>query len=415
MFRDAGISYSTLCLFIAMILCGIPVLSRLVQVVCFSPSVSKLSRAAAKFDATLMNRTMKRVAWSVLSRVRKAPLDWIFVVDTTSRFTRTKGVAGGGLWANSKSEIFHGQNLMVICAVNKKTGEAIPVTIAPCIKEQERKAGTTNHDLVITLLQSLIEQGWPKLNIVMDSWFDSAALMTKLMLLGFTFVIELKSKRKPKLSPGTRCPKRSLIDIFSGHKRISVRATTRENSPRKKLGWKGAKYIAEKSVWLNGVGKNTKQFRIKIEAVYNHFKEQNAFGYYATNDLSAPSTWCWKMSRYRWNIEVCFRDLKQGLRWGKWASKCPEAANLSLILPIVVLAYMRETEPEATIIGRLQRLQDEETIASVEYFANNPRSQLRENLRIRLLKSKPGKKPRITAAEKKQVGEKSKYSIKIAA
>jgi hypothetical protein len=53
--------------------------------------------------------------------------------------------------------------------------------------------------------------------------------------------------------------------------------------------------------------------------------------------------------------------------------------------------------------------------ASAEYFANNPKSQLLQNLKIRLLKGEPGTKPRITAAEKKHAEGKSKSSFKIAA
>jgi Transposase DDE domain len=414
-FRDTGISHSMLCLFIAMTLGGIPFLSRLVRIACFSPSVSALSRAAGKFDSQTMNRAMRRLSWSVLKRVMKAPDDWIFVVDTTSNVKRTAGIEGSGFWANSKDEVFFGQHLMVLCAVNKQSGEAIPVAWKPCLKDGDRKPGTTSHDLVIDLIQALLEQGWPKLALVMDSWFDSVGLMKQLTKKGITFVIQLKSSRKPKTNPSPRSPKKLLIDIFSSLTKSSSRATTRENKPAPKLGLVGVKYIAGADLWIAGSGKDAKQIRVRVAAVYNHFKERNAFGYYATNDLSASFTWCWNMSRYRWNIEVCFRDLRQSMHWGKWASKCPEGANLSLVLPILVLGYLRETEAETPVISRLERLRDEEAVHTIEFFAENPKSQKRKAVKLRLLGTAKGKKPRITHADKPKSRANCKVPTKIAA
>jgi hypothetical protein len=79
-FRDTGISYSMLCLLIAMILCGVPSFARFVRIASFSPSVSKLSRNAGKFSDTAMNRAQRRLAWSVLKQVRLALDDWIWGV-----------------------------------------------------------------------------------------------------------------------------------------------------------------------------------------------------------------------------------------------------------------------------------------------------------------------------------------------
>jgi hypothetical protein len=169
-----------------------------------------------------MNRAMKRHAWSVLKRVMKGTKDWIFVVDTTSNAKRTVGLDGQGFWANSKDEVFYGQNLKVVCAVNKRTGEAIPIAWTPCLKESERKPGCTNHTLVPQLIDSLLEQGRPKLPVVIDSWFDSATLMPALQKRGLTSVIQLKSSRKPKPIPSPRHPKRFLVDIFNGIKESTV-------------------------------------------------------------------------------------------------------------------------------------------------------------------------------------------------
>lgn len=412
-FRDTGISYSMLCLFIAMTLCGIPSFAQFVRVVSFSPSVSKMSRDAAKFDDKAMNRAQRRLAWSVLKQVRNAPDDWIWVIDTTSNIKRTAGISGGGLWANSKHEIFYGQNLMVLCAVNIKTGVSIPIIWKPCLKKEDRKIGETNHALVIALVDEMIAQHWPKLKLVMDSWFDSIALMRSLNQRGITFVIQMKSSRKPKLNPSPRHPKRPLVEIFSKLERISVRATTRENKPREKIGLKGIRYVSGTNIWIAGSGKG-KQVQIRVAAVYNHIKERKAFGYYSTNDLSASFIWCWKMSRYRWNIEVCFRDLRQGMNWGEQASKTPAGANLSLMLPILVLGYLKETSPNSAILSSIFELRNTELMAAIDFHANNPKSVQRKSLRIRLL-SPACKKCRITAAEEASTKTKSKKTIQKAA
>ena len=43
--------------------------------------------------------------------------------------------------------------------------------------------------------------------------------------------------------------------------------------------------MAGSDFWISGSGKDAKQIRVRVAAVYNHIKERNAFGYYATNDL----------------------------------------------------------------------------------------------------------------------------------
>ncbi len=414
-FRDTGISYSMLCLLIAMTLCGISNLSWFVRIVCFSPSISSMSRAIGKFDDRTMNRAMRRLSMSVLNRVLADASSWIWVVDTTSNIKRTKEMLGEGHWANSKHEIFWGQNLMVLCAVNTNTGESIPISWLPCLKDKDRPKGSTSHDLVTSLLEAQIELGWPKLNLVLDSWFDSSGLIESLNKLGIVFVIQLKSSRKPKTNPGHRSIKRFLTDIFCSLERISIRATTRENKEKKACGLIGLKYVAGAMIWIAGSGKNSKQIQLKVAAVFNHFKERKAFGYYATNDLSASFTWCWKMSRYRWNVEVGFRDLRQGLRWGELASKTTRGANLSLTLPILILGYLREQAPESPIISQLESIRLTEMIATVDFHAENPLSQRRKDLRIRALGTPSGKKVRITAAEKDEFETIPKKSFKKAA
>ena len=121
------------------------------------------------------------------------------------------------------------------------------------------------------------------------------------------------------------------------------------------------------------------------------------------------------MSRYRWNVEVGFRDLRQGFEWGKFAAKSPEGANFSWTMPIIILAYLREKNSEAPILAQLREIKYTETMAAIDFHAEKPNSSQREKLRIRLLGTASNKKVRITAAEKEEVRNKSKLGAKNAA
>jgi hypothetical protein len=79
--------------------------------------------------------------------------------------------------------------------------------------------------------------------------------------------------------------------------------------------------------------------------------------------------------------------------WGRWPSKRPELANLSLVIPILALCFLRETEAETPILSRLERLRGEETMHSIYFFVKNPKFHKLESLRIRLIGNLPGKKP----------------------
>ena len=103
------------------------------------------------------------------------------------------------------------------------------------------------------------------------------------------------------------------------------------------------------------------------------------------------------------------------MQWGSWAAKRPEMANLSLVLPMLVLGYLREQDAETPIIRRLEKLRDEEMMHSIDFFANNPKSQKRESLRNRLFGVPHGEKPIIFKKDKGNFGKKSRESLSDAA
>jgi hypothetical protein len=96
--------------------------------------------------------------------------------------------------------------------------------------------------------------------------------------------------------------------VFSELKKMTVKVCTKIISNSNKKRRIKTKYISSKTIFIfHKPGKDAKKKRkmmaLKVTAVYNHHREKSAFGYYATNDLSAPDVWSWEMSRFRWNIE----------------------------------------------------------------------------------------------------------------
>jgi hypothetical protein len=406
--REGSIPYPLLCAYIAMPVYGMSSLSDLVRHCPWVPSLSVLSAHISRFDDRMLAHVQRRLTWSVLKRVRRNPQKWVFVIDTTKNPKRIKELTGRGLWGDSNNVIFEGQNLLVIAAVNLDSGESIPVAWEPCLKPSERKEAGSASTQTLLLLENLVSQGWPKLTVICDSWFDGFDFMKKLDERDFEFVIQLKPNRKPKLVPAPRARKHHLRDIFAGLPRSGVRASTRGPVP-KMPGMKGMKFYVDKSVWIQGGKGNRIQLPLKVTAVYNHPRESRAFGYYATNALSKSGAWLWKMSRVRWNIEVMFRDLKHHMAWGKLASGFEQGNNLSLFTPIAVLAYLRENQLQSCSIGKqISTVRHEELLRSLHFITTKPKNAKVVRLISRLDPSRSCCKPVDTAAEKRHFTNKSK-------
>jgi hypothetical protein len=400
--RKGGIPYPLLCAYIAMPVYGMSSLSELVRHCPWASSLSVLSAHISRFDGSVLAQCQRRLSWSVLKRARPNAQKWVLVVDTTKNPKRIKELTGRGLWGDSNNVIYEGQNLLVIAAVNLDSGEAIPVAWEPCLKPSERKEAGSASTQTLHLLDNLVAQGWPKLPVICDSWFDGFDFMKGLEDRGFEFVIQLKPNRKPKLVPAPRARKHHLPEVFEKLPRSGIRASTRGPDPQK-IGIKEMKFRADKLVWIQGGKGNKMQLPLKVTAVYNHPRESRAFGYYATNALSKSGAWLWKMSRVRWNIEVMFRDLKQQMGWGKLASSSENGNNLSLFMPIAVLAYLRENQAQSQSIGKQLSIErHEELLRSIHFLSANPKHIKVARLFSRLDPARACCKPKDTAAEKKK-------------
>lgn len=390
----AGIRLPYLYAYIGMIFWGCSNLCGFSRLAGWITSVSAVSRQLQNFDADVQNALLIRHRWHYLKEVRKSPDEYFLVIDTTKNLKRTFGVEGIGRWGDSNGSVFMGQNLLVVALIHQESGAAIPLIYLPCLKPSERKDNTTANHRVVEALDLLRAEKWPNLIVTLDSWFDSPWLMEQLSERNITFVVDLRSSRKPKISPGHRAKKHLLMDIFAGLERVTVVTGTRTSGRQSK------KFISEKIIWISGSSKDSKQIQLKACAVYNNFDDGKGFRYYATNDLSRAGVWLWKMSRGRWNIEVMFRDLKQHLAFGKFAAKTPFGVNMSLVIPILVMGHLRRhdyTTPIATLLERERQKESVRNIFSTSTELGFRRLNIVKN---RLDPARANKKPVSTAAEK---------------
>lgn len=109
---------------------------------------------------------------------------------------------------------------------------------------------------------------------------------------------------------------------------------------------------------------------------------------------------------------MSFRDLRQGLHWGKLASKNPNGANFALTVPILILGYLREMAPEKPILSQLLNIRETETMVAIDFHAENPKSRQRESLRNRIYGTPSGKKVRSTFSNARKAGRNSELPIR---
>jgi hypothetical protein len=402
-----SLSYSSLCAYIALSLSGLDSLAALVRLAPWTASLSTLSNDLASIPPENLNRAMRRLRWCVLKRVMKNPDEWAFFFDTTANPKRVLGLPGRGMWATSKGNVYDGRNLVVLVVVNKRTGVAIPVAWAPCIKQKDDQVnGKMAWELVLDLLDLVTADGFSKLEVGGDSWFDGLPFMEELNRRGFTFNVELKSSRTAKSNVAPNARWKLLAEQFEGETKEGVRAGTRE-SPDIPRGMQGMKYVAGKILWIRAskAGKDGKklEMRVRVAAVYNHPAEKNPFAFYATNDITKSGVWQSQMARWRWNIEVLFRDLKQNLGWGKLACQSHVGCDAFIVIPFLIVAYIRlDVDPDGkrTIGEMLGESKQASLLHSLDFILANPNHGLLKKFKARMAPERACRKPVDSVAEK---------------
>ena len=351
-YKDLGLQYHALCAYIALCLFGVPNLKAFTQQNLWAMSHSSLSRSFNQFDEHKLNRMRRRMLESVLKHIKNTGGKdrWILAIDTTDNPTRMKRASHAGYFAKSDNSLFIGQNLLVLAAVDTKTGHAYPLLWKPLEKGEGAKKGW---ELCLTLLSEIVSYSYPKLPVVLDSWFDGVNFMNSLEEQGWVYSIQLKSSRL--CAPVGRKKEgkwKKLKKVFHPGriKRYSLKVT--RDKARNKIDSQKGKFYSIVTADLRSSDRKA-TVRNKITAVFNTICADKAFAYYVTNELSGPDDWSWQMSRWRWNIEVLFRDLKQKMGWTQYSFQKEKAMNAMIFMAFLVTNYFRVRQKNSDSLGAI--------------------------------------------------------------
>jgi len=395
--------YNNLCALIQLFLFSHDTLSETVRNTPWTHSVSDLSRAVHDFNG---NRFMRRYRESILRKYKGIPMnpdDFCFAIDDTDNPKYGKNTYRNGRWRSSKGP-YIGQKILVVALVDIKRGFSIPLSYAfvPKKDDPEYKSGL---DLSVELLSEILVAGFPRLKVVTDSWFDSAAFIADLKELGLEFAGEIKGNRNVKDNPGPTVKWKKLPQLFKGVKRY--RLSSRFDSKKVKMRQRKGKCAAEKIIMI----KNFKS-PLKCIAVYNRRNGKNAFAYYVSTDLSLTGAQLWEFSRARWKIECLFYDLKQNLSFGRLPCAGKEGADLAVCLPMLIYTSLRlddakkwGLEEQETIGTMVDKIKEKELTKSINTIIRNPKQIKVSILGARRKLSHINKKPVNKFAEKTSYGQ----------
>jgi len=343
-----------------------PSLSDMVRDFAWSPSVSTLQRASAGFNSKkFMKRLRTKILKYLLKFIKDGTLsDLCMSIDDTPIEKFSENLTGFGNWATSSKNVFSGHKVLVVTLVNKKEGFAIPLFYS-VLKKQEEYGYENYTTIILNALNTLAKEGFPKLEIVMDSGFGASNLLNELSVKCYTYLVEAKSNRQIKMSPNPKEKYRKPKQIFKAGKRSKA-----------KYGNGKLKYINEKLIYLKGV----KRIQ-KCIAVYNHPCEPVAFAYYITNNLNLSAENMWFLSRDRWRIEQLFRDLKQNLSWGSLPCCTEGAFEMSICIPFAIIASLRinaekwnhENTLSNQIGNMLRKIREENFQTAISFIMNTPK------------------------------------------
>lgn len=394
LFRDTKLSFGPLSTLFSMGLFGAASLSAGARILPMSPSVSTLSQAIKDFDAEpFMKRARKILNASYHLPEKRERL--VFVVDDTPIPKAGKSNYAVGLWTTSNNITYHGQKLLVLCAVDKVSGIAFPVAFRFCLKS-EMPGYKKATQLVLELLDEAIQSGFPKAPLVADSWFDSAELLQGCLERDVHIFVEVKSNRKVRHATSRTIPKKKLSTYFKSGKRdpteISIVSRKRKR-----------KFICRKHAYISG-----HKSPVIIAAVFNRRLGYDVYGYFLTTDMQASSEKIWTMSRLRWSIEVLFRDLKQNFALGKLPGRSRADAEVSICIPFALVIHIRlsqmaenqvESEPQLETVGAYaKRLREESFSATIHKLCVSNQKKFRERVVARRSEERINRKPVNTGA-----------------
>lgn len=328
-------SYPVLCALFALHVTGCRSMCDLVRQNGWASSVSSLDRGLQSFQA---NRFMRRLRGGVLRRLGP-DMDgerYCFAVDDT--LVRRYGdeiFRRGCHGQHGKGGVMWGQRIMVLALVDKERGVAIPLAFSMCLNK-DREGYVSGHDLCFGLVKEVVAAGFPELPTVVDSWFDSVALLKKFSDRGWTLIWECKQNRKVKRIPSPKAKWMSWKEALHRETKVSVKLAKTQHSKRTRR----TKYVASRRVLIRGHGA-----QVMACAVYNKPSDGKCFAIYASNNLSLNGADLWEHARARWHIEEMFRSLKQSLGFLTLPVRGESACYASICIPFALKVSL-DLEPE---------------------------------------------------------------------
>jgi uncharacterized protein YihD (DUF1040 family) len=335
---------------------------------------------------------MRRLRAKILRKIKEGKIDvedCCYAIDDTIVEKYGAKVFRIGTWGKHGSGMIRGQRIMTLVLVVRSKGIAIPLGFEICPKKDdiEYRSGL---DISLELIDLILENGFPNLPIVFDSWFDSADFMTKLSQRKMTFVIECKSNRKIKKNISPYAIWHDWKSLFHKKMRYSVKLNKTENS---KHSYK-TKYISEDYIFLRKYNS-----RLKVAVVYNKPYGKNYFGIYVTNDQKMSCSEVYGLSRSRWRIEEFFRCIKQNLAFLKLPTTNKAAAYASICIPLgiyvkIILSKTSWTERiNVTLDSLIKEIKESTFEKSIKDLTDNKRNKKILILKIRREAARNNKKP----------------------
>jgi hypothetical protein len=170
-----------------------------------------------------------------------------------------------------------------------------------------------------------------------DTWFSCEESFQKLDEMGIKFAMEIKSNRIV-YSRGKKIIGQSVSKFFEGIKRKKI-------------------YFRGRPKWASSATLKFKDstMRLKTVAVANKKGLSNKpFSYYVSNQLTWDERKIWSLARYRWSIEVQFRELKQLFALGKAAVRTKEAVETTISMSMIALTVVRQIQYEGSDASKNQ-------------------------------------------------------------
>ena len=145
---------------------------------------------------------------------------------------------------------------------------------------------------------------------------------------------------------------------------------------------------------------------IKVCAIYNRKNSKEFYAIYGTNSLELMPYYIYELSRKRWHIEEMFRDLKQNLSFGKLPCTGQTAAELSICLPCLLLAYIRlypeewdqRSDQPKTIGSLVAKVKEQNFSMAIGYLVKGSGCALQAKMRSRRHADRLRQKPVDNAA-----------------